>query len=64
TDEAVEALRRVLAALDSAPLRSRLPELLTVAEVDATRRRVELMLKHRIHPYPSEDWPAVPWPPM
>jgi uncharacterized repeat protein (TIGR03843 family) len=64
TDEAVEALRRILAALDSAPLRSRLPELLTVAEVDATRRRVELMLKHRIHPYPSEDWPAVPWPPM
>ena len=33
-------------------------------EVDATRQRLELLLKHRVHPYPPEDWPAVPWPPV
>ena len=22
-----------------------------------------LLLQHRVHPYPPEDWPAVPWPP-
>ncbi len=41
-------------------LGARLAELLTPDEVEATRRRVELMLKHRIHPYPPEDWPAIP----
>ena len=46
------------------PLRQRLGELLTAEEVDATHHRVELMLKHRIHPYPPEDWPAIPWPPL
>jgi uncharacterized repeat protein (TIGR03843 family) len=37
---------------------------LTRAEVDATRRRVNRLLKHRVHPFPPEDWPAVPWPPV
>jgi uncharacterized repeat protein (TIGR03843 family) len=65
TDEAVEALRHVDASLrDGGPLRETLLRLLTAEEVEATRRRVELMLKHRIHPYPPEDWPAIPWPPM
>ncbi|MFB4318575.1 SCO1664 family protein [Actinomadura sp. 21ATH] len=64
TGEAVEALGRVEAELRSGPLGERLGELLTRDEVDATRRRVDLMLKHRIHPYPPEDWPAIPWPPM
>ncbi|MFD0905793.1 SCO1664 family protein [Actinomadura sediminis] len=63
TAEALEALARVDAGLRG-PLGARLAELLTPEEVDATRRRVELMLKHRIHPYPPEDWPAVPWPPL
>ncbi|MFC5749659.1 SCO1664 family protein [Actinomadura rugatobispora] len=63
--ESVEALARVEAGMrDGGPLGRRLGELLTPEEVDATRRRVELMLKHRIHPYPPEDWPAIPWPPM
>lgn len=64
TTEAVEALRRVLSLLERGPLLERLGELLTAEELDATRRRVELMLKHRIHPYPPEDWPAIPWPPL
>ena len=34
------------------------------AEVAATSDRIELLLQHRVHPYPPEDWPAVPWPPV
>ncbi|MEV4259600.1 SCO1664 family protein [Spirillospora sp. NPDC049652] len=64
TAEALDALGRVEASLRSGPLGERLGALLTAEEVDATRRRVELMLKHRIHPYPPEDWPAIPWPPL
>jgi uncharacterized repeat protein (TIGR03843 family) len=64
TDEAVEALHTLKACLDTGHLGGRLAALLTAEEVDATRRRIELMLKHRIHPYPPEDWPAIPWPPL
>ncbi|WP_395108777.1 SCO1664 family protein [Actinomadura sp. SCN-SB] len=64
TAEAVEALRRVDKALRNGPLRENLLRLLTAEEVEATVRRVELMLKHKIHPFPPEDWPAIPWPPM
>jgi len=64
TEDAVAALRRALEAVTGPALSTRLHELLTAAEVDATRRRIELMLKHRIHPYPSEEWPAIPWPPV
>jgi uncharacterized repeat protein (TIGR03843 family) len=63
TAEALDGLGRVEAALRGA-LGARLADLLTPGEVDATRRRVELMLEHRIHPYPPEDWPAIPWPPL
>src|SRR5690606_32031980 len=61
--EALAALGRVDAGLRGA-LGARLAVLLTPEEVDATGRRVALMLKHRIHPYPPEDWPAIPWPPL
>ncbi|MEO5876243.1 MAG: SCO1664 family protein [Streptosporangiaceae bacterium] len=60
---ALRALQDVRAALDRA-LGDQLAELITLAEVEATRRRVDLMLKHRVHPYPPEDWPAIPWPPV
>lgn len=64
TDEAVDGLSRLLRRLDRPQLPGRLARLLTPAEIEATRRRIELMLKHRIHPYPPEDWPAIPWPPL
>ncbi|MBB6171435.1 putative repeat protein (TIGR03843 family) [Nocardiopsis mwathae] len=37
---------------------------LTRPEGYAVRRRVELLREHRIHPYPSPEWPSVPWPPV
>ena len=60
---ALQGLAKVRAELEGA-LAGRLSELITEEEVEATRRRVDLMLKHRVHPYPPEDWPAIPWPPM
>jgi uncharacterized repeat protein (TIGR03843 family) len=37
---------------------------LTPGEVQATRARVEALLKHKVHPFPPDDWPAIPWPPV
>ena len=46
------------------PLGDVLDTLLTTAEVQATRRRVRRLLETGVHPSPSPDWPAVPWPPF
>jgi len=64
TDEAVESLTRLRHAFARDGLQARLSGLLSAEEIEATHGRVELMLKHRIHPYPPEDWPAIPWPPV
>jgi uncharacterized repeat protein (TIGR03843 family) len=61
---AVEKLRRLQDALSVDPLAAEMARWLTPAEVEATKSRVELLLQHRVHPYPPEDWPAVPWPPV
>jgi hypothetical protein len=60
---AIEALLRLRDAMDGDELSAGLDRWLSRAEVAATRQRVELLLEHRIHPLPPEDWPAVPWPP-
>jgi uncharacterized repeat protein (TIGR03843 family) len=60
----VEALRRLNAELAEGPLVAELSGLLTASEINATKIRVETLLKHRVHPYPPADWPAVPWPPI
>ncbi len=62
-DRAVQALRKLQAALDD-ELGTELAGLLAQDEVDATRQRIELLLEHRVHPYPPDGWPAVPWPPL
>jgi hypothetical protein len=60
----VEALRRHADDLASGWLARELARHLTSGEVSATKIRVDKLLKHRVHPYPSEDWPAIPWPPV
>ena len=60
----VEVLRRLADDLAAGWLAGELSKYLTRAEVGATRGRVNRLLKHRVHPYPSEDWPAIPWPPV
>jgi uncharacterized repeat protein (TIGR03843 family) len=60
----VRALERLTDAITDGDLLAELGQWLTEDEVDATRQRVELLLEHRVHPYPPDDWPAVPWPPI
>jgi uncharacterized repeat protein (TIGR03843 family) len=61
-DEIV-GLERVRDGLDG-DLGVRLRELLSAAEVRATRRRVEALLADPVFPQPSPNWPAIPWPPF
>jgi hypothetical protein len=60
----VEVLHRLNAELAEGSLAAELAGLLTESEIGATKIRVETLLKHRVHPYPPTDWPAVPWPPV
>jgi uncharacterized repeat protein (TIGR03843 family) len=62
--QSVDALRRLADDLAGGWLSQELSRYLTRGEVTATKIRVDKLLKHRVHPYPSEDWPAVPWPPV
>ncbi|MET8856593.1 SCO1664 family protein [Streptomyces sp. NPDC004579] len=65
TDEALQVLASLREGLaPGAPLATRLAELVTPAEIEATRARVEGMLASGKHPEPSGDWPAIPWPPV
>jgi uncharacterized repeat protein (TIGR03843 family) len=63
TDEAVEVLSYLRAELEG-PLGEALHEHLTRREVRATVARVDRLLGTRLHPEPSTDWPAIPWPPF
>jgi uncharacterized repeat protein (TIGR03843 family) len=60
----VESLRCLADDLAAGWLAAELGKHLTRGEVNATRGRVEKLLRHPVHPYPSEDWPAIPWPPV
>lgn len=62
-DEAVEVLSRLRAEMEGA-LGSQLRGLLSAGEVRATTRRIGRLLSTGVHPMPSGDWPAIPWPPF
>ncbi len=62
TDE-VAGLERIRDAMDG-DLGASLRELLSAAEVRATRRRVDGLLTDGRFPLPSPTWPAIPWPPF
>ncbi|GLU48881.1 SCO1664 family protein [Nocardiopsis ansamitocini] len=63
---ALERLNSLLTLLTTphSDLARTLEQHLTGPERYATRRRVEVLCEHDLHPYPSPDWPAVPWPPI
>ena len=61
---AMQALSRLQAAMTGGELAAELAVLLSPGEVRATRERIDLLIQHRVHPYPPENWPAVPWPPV
>jgi uncharacterized repeat protein (TIGR03843 family) len=62
-EDAVDTLRAVRGGLDG-ELGERLGGLLTTRELRRTRARVDRLLSRRRHPEPSDEWPAIPWPPM
>ncbi|MER6358263.1 SCO1664 family protein [Streptomyces sp. NPDC001634] len=65
TGEAVEVLKGLKEALgEGGALAARLAELITAAEVRATRTRVGALLESGKHPEPNGEWPAIPWPPV
>lgn len=65
TAEAVDALDRLAEELaPGTALVTRLAELITAAEIDALRGRVEALRMTGRHPGPSGGWPAIPWPPV
>lgn len=47
-----------------AALEDSLRPLITKAEVLALKKRFENLLSEGSFPYPSDEWPAVPWPPF
>jgi uncharacterized repeat protein (TIGR03843 family) len=61
---ALAALAKLKDGFCGGALAGTLAGLLSRSEIRATRERVELLIKHRVHPYPPENWPAVPWPPV
>ncbi|MET9483028.1 SCO1664 family protein [Streptomyces sp. NPDC006638] len=65
TEEALSVLARLEDALaDGRPLTARLAGLITEAETDAVRARVRELRHTGLHPQPSGQWPAIPWPPV
>ncbi|MFE9353892.1 SCO1664 family protein [Streptomyces olivaceoviridis] len=63
TPEAVDVLKGLRDGLEGG-LGRRLAALITAAEIDATRARVDALLTSGLHPEPSGEWPAIPWPPV
>ena len=59
----LEGIERIRADLDGA-LGETLSGLLSRLEVRATARRVDALLASGQFPFPSPDWPAIPWPPF
>ena len=39
-------------------------ELITDIEIKAMKNRIERLINEGVFPHPSDDWPAVPWPPF
>jgi uncharacterized repeat protein (TIGR03843 family) len=63
TDDELATLSDLRAQLEG-PLGDALLRLLTRHEVVATKRRVDALLADGCFPFPSPDWPAIPWPPF
>jgi uncharacterized repeat protein (TIGR03843 family) len=61
--EAVTVLEKLTSDLEG-ELGERLHEHLTRREVRRTQQRVAELLRTGVHPQPSGDWPALPWPPF
>jgi hypothetical protein len=59
-----ESEQRELSLLPAKIEGSELPEFLSDEDLLALLRRIDRTLTANSFPFPSEDWPAVPWPPF
>lgn len=59
-EEEVSLLKRATSILEEVQF----SDLLTESELDAARSRISRIISEGEFPHPSEDWPAVPWPPF
>jgi hypothetical protein len=59
----IDGLERIRGGLDDA-LGEALAGLLSRGELRATARRTDALLASGRFPFPSPDWPAIPWPPF
>jgi uncharacterized repeat protein (TIGR03843 family) len=59
--ELLEDVKRLSDEL-AGKLGTELNQLITKVELTATRERCHTLLKSRVFPLPSDDWPAIPWP--
>lgn len=58
-----ESLQRLRDLLDGQG-RSDLSTLLSQDEITALQKRLDNLLESGIFPFPSQEWPAIPWPPV
>lgn len=58
-----ESLQRLRDLLDGQG-RSNLSTLLSQDEITALQKRLDNLLESGIFPFPSQEWPAIPWPPV
>ncbi|ONH32937.1 phosphatidylinositol kinase [Pseudofrankia asymbiotica] len=63
-DAAERALLDGLGAALDGPLGEKLDDLLTQSEIAALAARVDRLRDQGRFPQPSDDWPAIPWPPF
>jgi len=56
----IEYLQRIQSGVDRGYLQS----LITDQEINALDNRIEDLLRESALPFPSQDWPAIPWPPF
>jgi len=63
-DAAERALLDGLAIAVAGPFGERLTDLLTLGEITALSARIDRLREHGRFPTPSDDWPAIPWPPF
>lgn len=64
TAEACRALEALRAELAGGQLQQQLARWLTHDEITAMGDRIDELLVTGVHPYPSGDWPPLPWPPF
>jgi hypothetical protein len=62
TEEELSQLRDLKSVLKEEE--AQLAVLITSNEIQALHQRIETLLRDAVFPTPSDEWPAVPWPPF